>query len=149
MAGRVESVTIAAESGARLEHMTTAVAVAGRGLEGDRNFRPLDSGNARRNLTLIERDAYQHLASLGINLADDDLRRNLIVSDIALNALVGRRFRVGEVECLGTELCDPCRYIERRTTDGVLKGLVERGGLCAEILTSGRIAIGDSVEAID
>ncbi len=149
MKGRVQAIAIAPKTGAELRSLTSVRAVKGRGLKGDRKFRPERGGDARRNITLIERAAYEHLASIGIELADEELRRNLIVDDIELNPLVGKRFRVGEVECLGTELCDPCRYIEKRTTDGVLKGLVLRGGLCAEILSDGEIKVGDEVEAID
>ena len=64
---------------------------------------------------------------------------------IALNDLVGRRFRVGDVECEGRRLCDPCSYLEKLTEPGVLKGLVDRGGLRADILRGGRIAVGDDV----
>lgn len=148
MAGIVEWIGIATSEGATIQPVASVKAVKGRGLEGDRKQSPEGSAKVKRNLTLIERSAYGHLASLGIAVEDADLRRNLIVSGIDLNALVGKRFRVGAVECLATGLCDPCRYIEERTSDGVLKGLVNRGGLCAEILSDGVIALGDPVEAI-
>jgi MOSC domain-containing protein YiiM len=66
---------------------------------------------------------------------------------VNLNALVGRRFRVGEVECLGQRLCEPCAHLERLATPGVLRDLVHRGGLRADILTSGVIRPGDDVTA--
>jgi len=62
--------------------------------------------------------------------------------------LSGKRFRVGEVECLGIELCHPCSSLEKVTQKGVIKGLVNRGGLNADILSNGEIAVGDRVEAL-
>ena len=66
-----------------------------------------------------------------------------------LNALVGKRFRVGDVECVGVELCHPCTTLEGLTKPGVIKGLVNRGGLNADIVTDGVIAVGDEVVAVD
>ena len=67
---------------------------------------------------------------------------------IDLNALVGRRFRVGALECEGIELCEPCTHLEGLTQPGVLKGLVHRGGLRASILSGGEIAVGDPVATV-
>ena len=48
---------------------------------------------------------------------------------VRLNDLLGKRFRVGEVEAVGAEWCEPCNHIEKLTYDGVLKGMVHRAGL--------------------
>jgi MOSC domain-containing protein YiiM len=91
----------------------------------------------------------------GLILAEDrrlgyaEARRNLVTRGIDLNALVGRRFRVGEAECIGQRLCEPCVHLERLTTKGVLRGLIHRGGLRADILTDGRIRIGSAIETLD
>ena len=66
--------------------------------------------------------------------------------DIALNHLVGRSFRVGEVEVRGIRLCDPCRHLEAMTCAGVLRGLIHRGGLRAQILGEGVWKVGDPIE---
>ena len=72
----------------------------------------------------------------------------MLTSGIDLNALVGERFRVGDVECLGVELCHPCTTLEGLTRPGVIKAYVNRAGLNADILTDGEIAVGDAVEPI-
>jgi MOSC domain-containing protein YiiM len=77
-----------------------------------------------------------------------EARRNVITHGVDLNALVGRRFRVADVECFGQRLCEPCSHLERLTTKGVLRGLIHRGGLRADILTDGRIRIGSAIETI-
>jgi MOSC domain-containing protein YiiM len=61
---------------------------------------------------------------------------------------VGKRFRVGDVECVGVELCEPCRHLESLTRPGIMKEMLHRGGLNADILGSGTIAVGDAV-AVD
>jgi MOSC domain-containing protein YiiM len=62
-----------------------------------------------------------------------------------LNALVGRRFRVGAVECIGRRLAGPCAHLEKLARPGLLRPLVHRGGLRADILGGGPISIGDPV----
>ena len=125
-----------------------ATAIAGKGLEGDRYFFGIgtysDYPDTRgRNLTLIEIDA---LERAGIDAAE--ARRNLVVSGLDLGGLVDRRFRIGEVECLGRRLCEPCAYLEGLTHPGVLRALVHTG-LRVDILTGGRIARGDTIAALD
>jgi MOSC domain-containing protein YiiM len=62
-----------------------------------------------------------------------------------LNDLVGKHFFVGAIECVGVELCEPCRHLESLTRPGIIKELVHRGGLNADIVTTGTIAVGDEV----
>jgi len=56
---------------------------------------------------------------------------------------------VGNVECLGQRLCEPCSHLERLTTKGALRGLIHRGGLRADVLTDGQISTGAVIETID
>jgi MOSC domain-containing protein YiiM len=67
------------------------------------------------------------------------------VRDVDLNALVGKRFRVGAVECYGVELCEPCKHLESLTRPGIIKDMVHRAGLNADVLTDGTIAVGDEL----
>jgi MOSC domain-containing protein YiiM len=62
-----------------------------------------------------------------------------------VNELVGKRFRVGDVDCRGVELCEPCASLQSMTKPGVIKGLAHRGGLNADILSDGEISVGDAV----
>src|SRR5207253_10637133 len=68
-----------------------------------------------------------------IELTAQASRRNVLTRGIDLNALVGERFRVGEVECEGVELCEPCSHLASLTHPGVLRGMVHRAGLNADI----------------
>jgi len=116
-------------------------AVAGQGLEGDRHFFP-DGAPEGEALTLIEAEAVED-----VGLTGPASRRQILVRGVRLNDLVGKRFFVGEVECLGTELCEPCQHLQQLTRPGIIKDLIHRGGLRADIVTGGTIKIGDLISA--
>jgi MOSC domain-containing protein YiiM len=153
--GSVEAIYISPEAGVLPTAVESVAAVAGRGLEGDRYFRdagtfsdePRSNG---RDITLVEAEAVEGLArDTGIELEPAETRRNVVTRGIALNDLVGRSFMVGKVECLGRRLCDPCSHLEKLTQPGVLKGLVERGGLRADVVGGGAIRVGDEVRELN
>ena len=147
MSGRVEGIWIAPSKRAPVEPVERVRAVAGRGLEGNRHF--YDEARPGRALTLIAAEALaEGAAASGVELGAAESRRNVLTSGIDLNALVGVRFRVGDVECRGVELCEPCKTLESMTRPGVIKAYVHRAGLNADILTDGEIAVGDPVEPL-
>ena len=134
---KVEAITVGASDA--LEAVQSVQAVEGCGLEGDRKFR---AGGARPGgaLTLIEAEV---LDDVGLTGAES--RRQVVVRGVRLNELIGKRFSVGDVECLGVELCEPCVHLQSLTRPGIIDDLVHRGGLNADILSSGTIAVGDPV----
>jgi MOSC domain-containing protein YiiM len=126
----------------------SASVVAGRGIAGDRYF--LGKGSfshwrgTGRALTLVEAEA---LEDVGLGFAE--ARRNVVVRGVDLNSLVGVRFRVGSVECLGRRLCEPCRHLEKlEKRDGLMRSLAGRGGLRADVLSDGVVTVGDSIEVL-
>ncbi|HEY3207429.1 MAG TPA: NUDIX domain-containing protein [Gaiellaceae bacterium] len=144
----VEAIHLAAAAGEPVREVELVRANAGVGLEGDRYA--LGRGHyspdlrVSRDLTLIEAEVIEDLArDHGIQLAPGETRRNLTTRGIRLNDLVGRRFWVGEVLCEGTRLCEPCRYLTELTSKPLLRALVHRGGLRADIVRGGRIRRGD------
>jgi MOSC domain-containing protein YiiM len=151
----VEGIYLVARAEADPVAVGEARAVPGRGLEGDRyhegagswtNWRGITRG---QDLTLVEAEAIEALGGdAGIRLDPGRVRRNVVTRGIALNQLVGRRFRVGAIECRGDRLCHPCGLLERLTQPGVRGGLAGRGGLRADVLTGGRLKVGDPVEEI-
>jgi MOSC domain-containing protein YiiM len=148
MSGVVESIHIASRKRQLPESVERARAVAGRGLEGDRYHQGEGSFSdwpGERDLTLIEAEA---LEGAEVDLEPGAARRNIVVRGLDLNALVGRRFRVGAVECEALELSPPCRHLERLTQPGVMRALADRGGIRAAIRTGGEIAVGDPVEPL-
>ena len=150
--GTVELIALASEAEGPMRAVSAVEAVEGRGLLGDRYERGAGTFSNPRgrgyDLTLMEAEALEELAEKGVELAPVEARRNLVVRGIALDDLIGRRFRIGEVECFGQRRCEPCSHLERLTRPGVLRGLVHRGGLRADVLSGGGIRTGDRIEAI-
>jgi MOSC domain-containing protein YiiM len=153
--GRVEAVVVAPEAESVMVRLERAMARAGRGLEGDRYFDQRGTfSNAHatgHDLTLIEAEVLEDLGPPAGPLAPEEARRNIVTRGIELNALVGRRFTIGEVECFGQRLCEPCAHLERLTAKtgktGTLRALIHRGGLRADVLTDGEIRAGDQIAA--
>jgi MOSC domain-containing protein YiiM len=81
----------------------------------------------------------------GIPLAPHQTRRNILVRGVDVPGLVGRRFQVGEAVCYGVKECHPCNHLESLTAPGVREGLSGRGGLRADIVSGGRVRVGDRV----
>ena len=148
--GTVEAVHVAPASGEPVEPREAVEAVAGRGLRGDRHYvpdgRPEREAGAGEDLTLIEAEAVEAVArDFDLAFGPGEHRRNLTTRGVALNHLVGERFRVGDVRCLGVALCEPCRHLEGLTEDGAIEALLHRGGLRADVLESGTVRVGDAV----
>jgi MOSC domain-containing protein YiiM len=146
VSGVVEQIAIAGEPHALPAPVPRVSVRAGHGIEGE--YHRSADPEPGQSLTLIAAEALESLREdTGIDLSHAASRRNLLTRGIDLDALVGRRFRVGAVDCEGVELCEPCNTLAKLTERGVLRGLVHRGGLRADILTDGEIAVGDAVAA--
>jgi hypothetical protein len=154
-AGRVEAIVVAPRAEAPMQRVPRADARAGRGLAGDRYFDgegTFSNVHSRgHDLTLVAAEMLDAVEVAGGPLTPEDARRNVVTRGVDLNALVGQRFRVGGVECFGQRLCEPCAHLERLTArdgkPGTLRALIHRGGLRADIVSDGEIAVGDEISA--
>jgi MOSC domain-containing protein YiiM len=147
--GRVEAIFITAEHGELPAPVERVQAHAGRGLEGNRYYWPDGDSPAGRAVTLIAAEAVEAVAAEGdVSVTAEETRRNVLTRGIDVNELVGKRFRIGAVECQGVELCEPCASLEALTQTGVIKAFVHRCGLNADILNDGQIAVGDPVSIL-
>jgi MOSC domain-containing protein YiiM len=148
--GAVVAIHIASTGAAPMKSVTTAQAVAGKGLEGDRYYSRLgtysNQAGSGRDLTLIEIEAIEGLKrDYEIQLDPGQARRNIVTRNIALNHLVEQEFRIADVVLRGTRLCEPCAHMEKLTVKGAMRGLIHRGGLRAEIIRGGAIRVGDAI----
>ena len=139
---KVEAIHLGAPRTPELWEVKSVSARAGKGLEGDRHFYEAGAKPGQA-LTLVERDVVED-----VGLSPGATRRQLTVSGTGLNDLVGKRFRVGSVECYGIELCEPCTHLESLTRPGIINDLTHRGGLNADILTDGTIGVGDEITEV-
>jgi MOSC domain-containing protein YiiM len=135
----VEAIHLGAPRVPALWEVESVRAVAGKGLEGDRHFHD-EGAPSGQALTLVAAEAVEE-----VGLSPGETRRQVTVRGVDVNGLVGKRFRVGEVECFGVELCEPCRHLEQMTRPGIIRELAHRAGINADILTDGVIHVGDPV----
>jgi MOSC domain-containing protein YiiM len=153
--GRVVAIYTAPAKGAPMERRDEVRAVAGVGLDGDRYASgdgkyTRSSDDGRRAVTLIEREAVEAARrEYDIELEEHEPRRNVVTEGVPLNHLVGRTFRIGDVVVRGFKLAEPCTYLEGLTRAGVRRALVHRAGLRAEIVESGTMRVGDTIEGAD
>jgi MOSC domain-containing protein YiiM len=154
--GEIVAIHIASGAGQPMRALDEAEAIASEGLIGDRYrdgagfYSDTPTTPGARELTLIEKEALAAVErETGISLAPHEHHRNLTTRGVALPALIGRRFRIGEVLCEGVRSCPPCNHLEDVTGKPVMPPLVHRGGLRARIIRGGRLRVGDSIAPID
>jgi MOSC domain-containing protein YiiM len=146
MAGTVERIFVAAKRGAAMQSVESVDAIADLGLRGDRYTAVKSKHTDHYQVTLIEAENIEaFVAASGLVLTAEMPRRNIVTRGVRLNALIGKRFAVGEVLMEGFELCEPCRLFAKRTYPEVVKLFAGKGGLRARILRSGDIRRGSII----
>ncbi len=150
--GTVIEINLADEQLGPTWSVSTVHALKGRGLEGDRILRMSEESGEpvepKRQVTLIELEALEALArDCDIELSAAESRRNIATRGVALNHLVGHEFRIGGARLRGIELCEPCATLEKHVgLKGLIAGLIHRGGLRAQVIQGGIIAVGDMID---
>ena len=155
MAGQVIELHIATHKDVPTQAQSAASLEAGHGIKSDRYFRSQQSlevgqeAARKEDITIIsadELDAFNAKFELAIPFGE--FRRNIVTRDIDLNALIGKRFRLGTAVCEGMELCEPCSKLARTVNRLVLPHLVHRAGIRAAVIESGEVVPGDTIEEI-
>jgi MOSC domain-containing protein YiiM len=123
------------------------LAVAGRGLEGDRHFAgEAEAHEPADEITLIDADGVRQAGlDHGVEWSPGEHRRNVEISGLDLPALIGRTIRVGEAEVEVLEKNPPCKRLAGLTGKPVLTILRHQGGVRGRIVTTGTIRTGDTV----
>jgi MOSC domain-containing protein YiiM len=137
--GRVKWIGVRPAKGTPMKVVDEVVAIAGRGLEGDRAS--AREGH-KRQVTLIQAEHLDVVAKLaGVRKIDPArLRRNLVVSGINVVSLLKKKFRIGDLVLVGTDTADPCFQMEE--LEAPMAGM---GGITARILVGGTMHVGDRV----
>ncbi|MGH3455546.1 MAG: MOSC domain-containing protein [Nocardioidaceae bacterium] len=146
--GAVDGIYLAEAAGEPAQAVDSARALPDLGLEGDRHVTgegTFPSGLPGSALTLIQSEVCN---SFTPQLGPDEHRRNIVTSGIDLDALVGHEFVIGGVRCRGMRLCEPCTVQQGYASRPVLRELVHRGGLRADIVTEGVLRVGDKIRAV-
>lgn len=132
-----------------MQSVQGCLAIAERGLEGD--HRTSKTPGSARQVTLISEEFIASIAGYtGLpNIDPSQLRRNLVVRGINLNALRYQQFQLGDAVFQATALCHPCSRMEETVGPGTVSAMMGYGGLCCKVLQSGEIALGDRLQLLD
>ncbi len=127
-----------------LQETSQIECVAGHGIRHDRFFNYRD--DYKGQITFFAREVFDDLVRvLALTTKSPGaLRRNVIVSGVELNNLIGTDFELQGVQFRGTAHCKPCAWMDVALAPGTEKFLVQQGGLRARILTDGRIRVGEA-----
>lgn len=152
---RVTAIFISPDKGIPMQAQTKVHAIAGKGLEGNRYARGTGAYSRSkreviRHISLVSQEAIDAAnAENGTTFTPAETRRNIVTQGIDLNGLVNQEFSVGGVRMRGVELCDPCaRPSALSHKSGFEPAFRQRGGLRAEILSNGDIAVEDPIQVI-
>jgi MOSC domain-containing protein YiiM len=116
-------------------------ATVGKGIQGD------DRAAGKRGITFICAKRWADtMTALGADLPWHTRRANVLVEGVNLAQAIGRLVRVGDVEVrIWAETC-PCDEMDEFHA-GLKEALKPetRGGVYGEVLTEGRIRVGDPI----
>ena len=137
---------IAKNSSQKIEEVSKAELIAGKGVVGDRHFH--ENNSVRSQITLIESENIDYYNNkFKTNYSYLDFRRNVVTKGIELNNLVGKKLSIGNIKVEAHDLCRPCKYLQDKLKqNNFIKEFLHKGGLRCEILTNGKINVGDIIK---
>jgi MOSC domain-containing protein YiiM len=149
MGGIVEKIFVAVAGGVAMQTVEQVEAVARSGLRGDRYAQRTGywSGVDECEVTLIEAEDLDEITvTTSLRVLNGEHRRNLVTRGIALEDLYGHRFQVGGAVLEYDRPRPPCTYIQKLTQqEGLTSALGRRGGICARVISPGRIRVQDAI----
>jgi MOSC domain-containing protein YiiM len=148
----VEDIFVAPVGGSVMQRVTEVEAVQDKGLAGDRYAERTGywTGYDECQVTLIEGEGLDQIqADTSVQVTEGQHRRNIVTRGITLHDLRGKAFRVGGAILEYDRPRPPCRYIQSVSERGMTKALGRnRGGICARVIHSGTIRVGDGIEVM-
>ena len=145
---KIIKIGIAQTKGSSIINVNSVEVIKGKGIVDDRKYS--ENNQKLRQVTLIEIENINHFNNISkTNIAPLNFRRNIITENIRLNDLVGKDFFVGNIKLKAHDLCRPCKYLQNKLKlNNFVKEFLHKGGLRCEILTSGKINVGDIIKVI-
>ena len=142
----IVEIGITKEKGGKIINLNDIEVLKGEGILNDRKCK--ENNDKKKQITLIEIENINYFNNISkTNIPPINFRRNIITENIKLNDLVGKEFFVGNVKLKGHDLCRPCKYLQKKLKrNNFIKEFIHRGGLRCEILSSGKINVGDIIK---
>jgi len=119
----------------------SADCVAGMGIHGDRFFGYKEAYKGQITFFALETHEGISEALQVKGRSPAVYRRNVITEGIDLNTLIGATFTVQGITFKGMAECAPCHWMDEALAPGAESALQGRGGLRAQIVTSGILRV--------
>ncbi len=145
---RLKAIFIATGAGSAMQSVPSATAIRGRGLRGDRYHDNTGHWQFIEGCQVTLITAYelkQAQKRTGVDLSNGSHRRNLVIEGINPRALPGRRLRIGTAVFEYEKPRPPCGYLDQVAGRGIGRALSHNSGICARIIASGELTVGDAL----
>ena len=146
--GKIEAINISNISEANTFYVNQAYLEKGKGIVNDRYYENFKEKKEQVTLINLEEiNAFNN--QVNQNIEPKDFRRNIIISGIDLNKLIDKQIKINQVILKIHEICQPCKYLQDRLKlPSLVKLLVNKSGVRAEIIKSGNLSVGDTIKKI-
>ena len=144
--GKIKAINISNLDGENTIYVNQAILMKNKGIINDRYY-----GNFINNyeqVTLIESEKIDDFnKKIRKKIDYKDFRRNIITSGIDLNKIVNQKIQINNVILSVHELCQPCRYLQKKLEiKNLVRLLAFKSGVRAEIMKSGLISTYDKIK---
>ena len=145
---KIKAINISNLSGENTFYINQAILDKNKGIVNDRYYE--NYKNVHDQVTLIESEKIDNfLKIMKVKLYYKDFRRNIITSGIDLNQIVGKKIQINNVVLKVHQLCQPCKYLQNKLNiNNLVKMLLNKSGVCAEIIKSGEISVNNKIKII-
>ena len=146
--GKIEAINISSISEEETVYVNQAFLEKNKGIVNDRYYNNFK--HSMEQVTLIDKEEID-LFNYNIkkNIDYKDFRRNIIVSGLNLIKCINKTILINDVKLKIHEICQPCKYLQDKLrTPELVKLLVNKSGVRAEIITSGFVKVNDRVKII-
>ena len=143
---KVNEIAISQDFKGQMKSTNTAEVVANKGIVNDRYFK--ENNHKKSQITLIEIENINYYnKTFGTSILPADFRRNIITEGIKLNELVGSEFFIGDIKVKAHDLCRTCKSLQDSLKQkSLIKTMMRKSGIRCEILTSGKIFVGNKIK---
>ena len=145
---KIKAINITNLSGESTIYVNQAILERNKGIINDRYYKNFKK--KYEQVTLIESEKISNFNNnIKSKFNYKDFRRNIITTGIDLNKMINKKIQINNVVLKIHQLCQPCRYLQNKlSVDNLVKLLINKGGVRAEIVQSGVISTFDEIKII-
>lgn len=148
---RLNAIYVTKAAGQPMVEVSSVQAIRDHGLQGDRYYNGTGFWKATDScqVTLISMHDLRNVKRRSqLDLNNGSHRRNLVIDGIKTKVLEGQVFRIGDALFRYQKPRPPCGYLDKIEGRGMAHALGRHSGVCLQVVRSGMLCIGDTVEFI-